>query len=256
MQSTDKMLALLASGDGEHCMNIAFLLGAYIFTKQEKDLESTMLFLQPLLSNHSYYRYASNNKNGVHLRLQDCIGALHRAKHIGWVDFTHGPNRFDNVEYRQLDNPLNADMHVVVPGKLILMCGPHDLPGGALWRDIPTEDGRFGRREFSPEHYADILEQFDVQAVVRCSAPAYDRKGFEAAGIAVVDLCCEDDAPPPIDVVSKFLAVVERLPGAVAVHCGSGRGRSGTLAALYLMKHHDFTAREAMGWLRIVRPGW
>ena len=152
LQSTDKMLALLASGDGEHCMNIAFLLGAYIVTKQEKDLESTMLFLRPLLSNQSYYRYASNNKNGVHLRLQDCIGALHRAKHIGWVDYTHGPNCFDNVEYRQLDNPLNADMHVVVPGKLILMCGPHDLPGGALWRDIPTEDGRFGRREFSPEH--------------------------------------------------------------------------------------------------------
>ena len=217
-----------------------------------------MSCLEQVLSNNAdtYNQTTSKIRIGVNLRLQDCIRALHRAKHIGWVDFTHGPNRFDNVEYRQLDNPLNADMHVVVPGKLILMCGPHDLPGGALWRDIPTEDGRFGRREFSPEHYADILEQFDVQAVVRCSAPAYDRKGFEAAGIAVVDLCCEDDAPPPIDVVSKFLAVVERLPGAVAVHCGSGRGRSGTLAALYLMKHHDFTAREAMGWLRIVRPGW
>ena len=92
--------------------------------------------------------------------------------------------------------------------------------------------------------------------MLRCSAPAYDRKGFEAAGIAVVDLCCEDGAAPPIDVVSKFLAVVERLPGAVAVHCGSGRGRSGTLVGLYLMKHHGFSAREAMGWLRIVRPGW
>jgi cell division cycle 14 len=42
----------------------------------------------------------------------------------------------------------------------------------------------------------------------------------------------------------------------VAVHCGSGRGRSGTLVALYLMKHHGFTAREAIAWLRIVRPGW
>ena len=70
-----------------------------------------------------------------------------------------------------------------------------------------------------------------------------------------MDLCCEDGVAPPIDVVSKFLAVVE-LPGAIAVHCDSGRGRSGTLMALYLMKHHGFSAREAMGWLQIVRPGW
>ena len=30
---------------------------------------------------------------------------------------------------------------------------------------------------------------------------------------------------------------------------------SGTLIALYMMKHHGFSARAAMGWLRIVRPG-
>ena len=30
--------------------------------------------------------------------------------------------------------------------------------------------------------------------------------------------------------------------------------RTGTLIALYKMKHHGFTAQEAMGWLRIVRP--
>ena len=70
-------------------------------------------------------------------------------------------------------------------------------------------------------------------------------------------MCWDNGAPPPVDAVAKFLAVAERLPGALAVHCGSGsgRGQSGTLAALYMMKHHGFTAREAMGWLHIVRPG-
>ncbi len=71
----------------------------------------------------------------------------------------------------------------------------------------------------------------------------------------MVDLYWEDSAPPPIDVVAKFLAVAERLPGSIAVHCWSERGQSGTLAALYMMKHHGFTAREAIGWLNIVRPG-
>lgn len=41
----------------------------------------------------------------------------------------------------------------------------------------------------------------------------------------------------------------------MAVHCLAGLGRTGTLIALYLMKHLGFTANEAMGWIRICRPG-
>ena len=251
LQSTDREVALLTPSEGSLYSDTIFLIGAYIIMKLKKDLESTLQYLEPFTM-HCWSGAGKSNEIG----LKDYLGALQRVKQIGWVEFGQNAKCFDIEEYRHLDSPLNADLHEVVPGKLIMMRGPRDLPGELPWNDFPTEDGRFVQREFSPAHYADILEQLDVQAVVRCSAPAYDREGFEAAGIAVVDLCCEDDAAPPIDVVSKFLAVVERLPGAVAVHCGSGRGRSGTLAALYLMKHHGFTAREAMGWLRIVRPGW
>ena len=252
--STDRHLALLISTDAKHVMNTLFLIGGYMVMKMDIDLETTMQCFYPIMSCTDQCRNAFSQDAAIHLRLQDCLGSLHRAKKIGWVDFA--PNRFDVEEYRQLDSPLNADLHEIVPGKIVMMRGPRDLPGGASWLDVPTEDGRFGHRDFSPAHYAEILQQLDVRALVRCNAPAYDRDGFEAAGIAVVDLCCEDGAPPPIDVVSKFLALAEQLPGALAVHCGSGRGRSGTLVALYLMKHHGFTAREAVGWLRIVRPGW
>ena len=39
------------------------------------------------------------------------------------------------------------------------------------------------------------------------------------------------------------------------MHCTSGLSGTGTLIVLYMMREHGFTAREAMGWLRIMRPG-
>lgn len=38
-------------------------------------------------------------------------------------------------------------------------------------------------------------------------------------------------------------------------HFLAGLGRTGTLIGAYLMKHHKFTAAEAIAWLRICRPG-
>ena len=254
LESSDRPIVIVANEDGKKLTNTAFLLGAFLIIVKGQKSQMAMKCLQPVITRLVPYYDLSRPTQTFELHLQDCLAALERACTIGWVDF--GPDGFDVEEYRQLDSPLNAELHEIVPGRLVIMRGPRDLPGGALWRDVTTDDGRFRHRDFSPAHYADILAQLDVRAIVRCSAPAYDSAGFEAAGIAVVDLCCEDGAPPPVDVVAKFLAVVEGLPGAVAVHCGSGRGRSGTLVALYLMKHHGFTAREAIGWLRIVRPGW
>ena len=35
----------------------------------------------------------------------------------------------------------------------------------------------------------------------------------------------------------------------------AGLGRTGTLIALYMMKHYKFTAAESIAWIRICRPG-
>jgi len=35
----------------------------------------------------------------------------------------------------------------------------------------------------------------------------------------------------------------------------TGLGRTGTLIAIYMMKHQGFTATEAISWLRVMRPG-
>jgi len=64
-----------------------------------------------------------------------------------------------------------------------------------------------------------------------------------------------DGGVPPHSIVNKFLEILEQEKGAIAVHCKAGLGRTGTLNALYIMKHFHFSAEEAIAYIRICRPG-
>lgn len=86
---------------------------------------------------------------------------------------------------------------------------------------------------------------------VFCVRPApLWQAGFDHHDLFFIDCSTPSDA-----IVEKFLKAAELTEGALAVHCLAGLGRTGTLIALWLMKHLDFTANEAIAWLRIVRPG-
>jgi cell division cycle 14 len=75
------------------------------------------------------------------------------------------------------------------------------------------------------------------------------------AGFNHYDLFFTDCSTPSDAIVDMFLRIAEEQEGALAVHCLAGLGRTGTLIAMYMMKHMYFTANECIAWLRIMRPG-
>ena len=64
-----------------------------------------------------------------------------------------------------------------------------------------------------------------------------------------------DGSAPKDHIVNKFLEECEKEKGAIAVHCKAGLGRTGSLIALYIMKHVGFPPADFIGWIRICRPG-
>ena len=241
-----KIVCIPGNDGARDFTNTVFLLGCFLVLNRNKTPEETWKCFAKIGSPSPSlvdYRDATHSAPTFGLTLLDCWCGLDHGNKLGWMA------QLNLDEYRHYDDPLNGDLHIVVPGQFVAFRGPKDLKNGREYHDHD------GFRDFSPQYYVDIFRELNVGGVVRLNEPEYDRDVFVAAGIAHHDLEFEDCSNPPYSVVTAFMRIVDSTPGPVAVHCKAGLGRTGTLIALDMMRRHGFTARAAMGWLRIMRPG-
>ncbi|MFD0684792.1 dual specificity protein phosphatase family protein [Actinomadura fibrosa] len=120
-----------------------------------------------------------------------------------------------------------------------------DVPGiknfvrvdGRLWRGAaPSGDGY---RWLAARGVRTVV---DLRAE-ELSPAALARPG--RAGLTVVRIPVRDGQAPSADQVARFLAAVEGARGPVFVHCGAGVGRTGSMAAAYLVRTGQADAKDA-----------
>ena len=169
-----RLVAVVTKSDATSLTNSVFLLGSYLIVVLNKCVESVEKCFKNLVSSVVSFRDITPGRQNFDLFLSDCWSGLRKASAFQWVG-----DRFDLEQYLELDSVLNADMHEVIPGKMFAMRGPKNID--EEYKDVIV-DGTFSHREFSAAHYASILQELNVQVVVRLNGPVYDVQAFVDAG--------------------------------------------------------------------------
>ena len=188
----------------------------------------------------------------------DCWKALARARDLRWVGTTSGDSDEPALDVEMASHyalPANGGVHVLVPGRLLLVPPPAQLPVGQSWADDVSEAGEAATRRFAAGFLADLLADLDVSAVACLGRTGEsDAAAMSARGLDVHDLGLDPERPALLGAMDRLLAVSRAAPGAVAVFGYSGDAVAGTLAEAWLMAEHRFEAAAAAAWVRMVCP--
>ena len=237
----DKVLYYYCGSHAHKRTNAAFLIAAWSVLYLDRTPEEAFRPFRAVYPPFPPFHDASPCVCTYNLNILDCLKGLAKARHYRFFDFA----RFDAEDYEHFEQVENGDLNWIVAGKFLAFAGPRNA------RELSPE----GYYTLTPEDYIPYFRKSKVSLVVRLNKKYYDEAKFRAAGMEHLELYYLDGSIPSNDILQAFLRACEATPGAIAVHCKAGLGRTGTCIGCYLMKHYRFTAAEAIGWIRVCRPG-
>ena len=102
----------------------------------------------------------------------------------------------------------------------------------------------------------ELIRDQGVVGLVSLTESSPDISAVAGAGLKHLHIPIRDFGVPTLAGIAEFVDFVQRVSagGGVAVHCGSGYGRTGTMLACYLVAQGQ-TASDAIREVRRLRPG-
>lgn len=108
----------------------------------------------------------------------------------------------------------------------------------------------------SSESYADLADA-GVTTIVDLRAEkdvSVDTQALAELGLSYEHIPIRDGQPPSDSEVDRFLAIVDDSEGTVFLHCGAGVGRTGSMAAAYMVATGQAEPEEALEDMLSVGP--
>jgi atypical dual specificity phosphatase len=127
-------------------------------------------------------------------------------------------------------------------------------PNGFFWLEQPYVAGLARPGGVEDLHW---LRREGIEVVISLTEEPLPRTWVNEAGLFLVHTPVPDMEAPTAEQILQCITTLERAIArnmGVAVHCGEGKGRTGTMLACYLVTR-GLTADQAINRVRRARPG-
>jgi cell division cycle 14 len=221
--------------NNSYLLNSVFLFGCYLVIKQNIQIDYVINILLEIFNSHPcYYIDCVSKHGGYYSSIIDCLKSINFI----YKNNIENINNFDIENYEYMTDYFYRDMNLIANKFIAMAC--------------PTNKNILNIK--------DILKKNECKIIIRLNSDSddfYDKNVFLNNNINTYDLYFDDYSIPNLEIVKKFMNIINNtdLNEIVAIHCKAGLGRTGLLICIWLIIKLNFEPREAIAYLRIMRPG-